>query len=95
VGLEEVEDESVALGERALAIGPLEHERLPVGRRRGDVYLERLLDTTGAEVDVVVTSSVQLAAGQKVREPERTEFPVPATQTDRFSFRSMTQDSAM
>jgi hypothetical protein len=83
VGLEEVEDESVALGERALTITPLERERLPVGRLRGDVYFKRLLDTNGAEVDVIETSSMQLAAGQEVRDPERAEFPLPATQTDR------------
>ena len=76
VGLEKVEDEPVALAECSL--GPVEEERLPVGRRGGDVDLELVLDAVRAEHDVVETSSVQLASGLEVRDLEGAEVSLPA-----------------
>ena len=81
VGLEQVEHEPVALPERAL--GPVEAERLEVGRRRGDVDLDLVLETVVTEHDIAVPSSVQFASRLEVRELEGAEVALRAAQSDR------------
>jgi hypothetical protein len=80
VGLEEVEDEPVALVEGAFSSPEL--ERLQVGRRRGDVYFELVLDPEGAERDLVETSSMELALTEEVRDHQRPEVTLEAAQAD-------------